>query len=101
MRPSWPIANGSWSRILFPGWLERCPAPPHAASDTSDNHLGKLPFRRALTVLSFPTCLHPSSPLRRGLLNGRSPAYLDTVHRMTSKRSKYDPLATSQQPRWL
>lgn len=43
----------------------------------------------------------PSSLLRRGLLNGRSRATPDNVARMTTKRSKYDPLATSTQSRWL
>src|SRR5687768_1419995 len=42
-----------------------------------------------------------SSLLRRGLLNGPSPACVDNVACMTTKRSKYDPLAASPLTRWL
>jgi hypothetical protein len=56
-------------------------------------------------------CLDTYSLLRRGLLHGRRRRPLDTVSvlpefslpdtTMTTKRSKYDPLATSRLTRWL
>jgi hypothetical protein len=39
--------------------------------------------------------------MQRGLLNGRWPARADNVARMNTKRSKYNPLATSPLTRWL
>lgn len=42
-----------------------------------------------------------TSLLRRGLLNGRWSSSIDNVACMNTKRSKYDPLATSGASRWL
>jgi hypothetical protein len=58
-------------------------------------------YRCGLTLLSIVGFSHPYSPLRRGLLNGRPRTSLDNVRAMTTKRSKYDPLATSRLSRWL
>ena len=39
--------------------------------------------------------------VRRGLLAGRVEFFIANVWSMTTKRSKYDPLATSSHSRWL
>src|SRR5205085_5376538 len=53
------------------------------------------------SAASSRTRRNPYSLLPRTLLNGLARTSLDNVRAMTTKRSKYDPLATSRLSRWL